>query len=322
MDDRSGSSRIDAPAQTRSPSRNSCPAAEHVAGAGVRQHVDHAACRGLQLQVLEALLGAPQVEQRLLALLPLGGHVRLGPGLVRLDLLRELEQLLIRVEHDELRLLVLDPGNGVSLGHVELGALQVVLRPHQRGLVLLVRDARLGRGLLDLGVGLLQLRLLLLDGPEERGPVELDDDVPRLHDRAALHDLDDLQLAGIHRRGEHDRLERPDLAADFQRVDELPLRDLRGRQVGQRPAARGDEHADDRDGDDDARDHDVARPSDDFRQAFHHDPAWLPTFRATTAPSSRPAVITASWAFVTPIVTGRSSKSSPRLTRTNARSPS
>ena len=161
--------------------------------------------------------------------------------------------------------------------------------------------------LLDLGVGLLELRLLLLHGPLQRGPVELDDDVPRLDDRAALHQLDDLQLAGIHRRGEHDRLERPDLAADFQRVDELPGDDLRGREVGQRPATRGDEQADDGDGDDDAGDHDVAWPSHDCRQALHHDPARLPTLRATTAPSSRPAVMTASWAFVVPTVTARSS---------------
>ena len=55
---------------------------------------------------------------------------------------------------------------------------------------------------------------------------------PALTVDAVLRELDDLQVAGLHRRREHDRLERADVAADLDRVDELAAGDLRGRQIG------------------------------------------------------------------------------------------
>ena len=131
----------------------------------------------------------------------------------------------------QLGLLVLDPRHRVALVHIEPGALDVELRAHQLGRVLLRGDARLGGRLLDLGIRLLQLRLLLLHRPLQGGGIECDDDVAGLDHRAVLRELDDLEVAGLHRRGEHDRLERPDVAADLDRVDELALGDLGRRQV-------------------------------------------------------------------------------------------
>ena len=178
-------------------------------------------------------------------------------------------------------------------------------------------------GLLDLGVGLLQLRLLLLDRPlQRRCRRTATTTSPGLHHRAVLRQLDDLQLAGLHRRRQHDRLERPDLAADLERVDELALRHLGGRQVGHAsrrprwrtrrpPAMATTTHvisSDDccarrRSG----RRRLGATARGVLRCSSAHGCRGVPTLRATTAPSSRPDVTTASWAFVAPSVTGRSS---------------
>ena len=70
----------------------------------------------------------------------------------------------------QLRLFVLDAGDDVALVDVQLRALDVVARLHQRGRVLFLGDSRLRARLLDLCVGLPQLRLLLLNRSLEREP--------------------------------------------------------------------------------------------------------------------------------------------------------
>ena len=175
-------------------------------------------------------------------------------GLVRLDLRAELEEPLTRVGQDELRLLDRDPRSHVAGLDVQLRALDVVLRLHERRRVLFVNELPLTRDLLDFRFRLLQLGLLLEDRPLERRAVELHDDVAGLHGRAVLGELHNLQLAGVQRRRQHDRFERTDFAADFERVDELAARDLRRGKIRQRSAARLHVHADDADRREDARD--------------------------------------------------------------------
>ena len=143
--------------------------------------------------------------------------------LVGLDLLLELALLLLRVDDRELRLLVVEPRDRVPFADVELCALDVVAGLHRRGRVLFLRDAGLRLGLLDFRVRLLQLRLLLLNRALQRRGIELHHHVAGLHHRAVLRELEDLQFARLHRRRQHDRFQRTDLAADLERVDELAL---------------------------------------------------------------------------------------------------
>ena len=132
---------------------------------------------------------------------------------------------------DSLACLVLEPRDGVSPVDVELRALDVVLRLHQRRRVLFVRDARLRVRLLDLGVGLLQLGLLLLNRPLQHRAVELHHDVSGFDLGAVGRELENLELARLHGRRQHDGPERSDLAAKLERIDELAARDVRRRDV-------------------------------------------------------------------------------------------
>ena len=92
-----------------------------------------------------------------------------------------LAQLLLGIGDDQLRLLVLELRHQVALSEIELRAIEVVPRLHHRRLVLLLRDPLLRLHLRDLGVGLLQLRQLLLHPLLQRGRIELDEHVARLH---------------------------------------------------------------------------------------------------------------------------------------------
>ena len=80
--------------------------------------------------------------------------------------------------------------------------------------------------------------------PLQRRAVELHDDVAGLDLGAVGRELEDLQLARLHRRRQDDRPERPDLAAELEGVDELAAGHFRRRQIGHRAAAdRGEETA-------------------------------------------------------------------------------
>ena len=171
-------------------------------------------------------------NERLLALAALVREVGFRRGVSDLIFSSSSLQPLLGVGERQLRLLVLDPRDGVALVDVELRALDVVLRLHQRGRVLLFGDAAPGPSPARSRRRPASAPTASPDRPLQRRAVELDDDVAGLDDRAVLRELDDLQLARLHRRRQHDRLQRPDVAADLERVDELALLHLGGRQIG------------------------------------------------------------------------------------------
>ena len=206
---------------------------------------------------------------------------------------------------------------------VELGALDVVARLHQRGRVLLLGDARLRPRLLDLGVGLLQLRLLLLDRALQRRAVELHDDVAGL-DRssrssrasgsaarptASARTARSTSAAGS-RRGSRGCRRTPLVTSAVGRSGAAP-RPTAGERAGrQRRTTISDRTT-------------ALRGAPQRRRSRLIATAPRPRRSArSTAPSSRPDAITASCALIAPTVTVRSSKPEPRCTRTNARSPS
>ena len=196
IDDRSGSSRTCAPAHARSPFAELDLAAEHAAVALVRHDVDDAGRGRLDHQRGEPLLRAVEVELRLVALAPLRRSRRPPRRSCRTSpSARASRSFCSASATRQLRLLVFELRHEVALAEIELGAIEVVSRAHHRGLVLLRRDPLLRLHLRDLGVGLLQLGLLLLHPLPQRRRVELDEDVARLHRAAVLHELQDLQLA-------------------------------------------------------------------------------------------------------------------------------
>ena len=155
--------------------------------------------------------------------------LRLGFGLAQLQL---------AIRHYQLRLLELQLRHQVALSEIELRAIQVVPRLHHRRLVLLLRDLLLRLHLRDLGVGLLQLRELLLHPLLQRRRIELDEHVAGLHGRPVFCQLDDLELARLRRRREHDRLRRPDVPAELEVVDEVSPHDVDHGDIGRNVRAR------------------------------------------------------------------------------------
>ena len=158
-----------------------------------------------------------------------------GAGLDRQGLRLDLLQPLFGVGRaTSLRLFELDARDEIALAEIELRAIDVVLRLHQRRRLLLERDLRCcACDLLDLRVGLSSARTA---APAAAGAASSRRTrrrtSPVFTAAAVLRELDDLQLAaGLQRRREHDRLRRTDVAADLDVVDEVAARDVRRRDV-------------------------------------------------------------------------------------------
>src|SRR5262249_45580856 len=286
-------------------------AAERSAGPRVFEDVDGAVSRRAQTHRFDRLQRAIDVELRLVALALLAGELGVGPGLRRQRLGFDFLQALLGVAERQLRRLVFDPRDEVALAEIELRPLDVVPRLHQLGGLLLGGDLRLLLGLLDLAFGGLQVRLTLGQALRQLRRIELDEDVPLLHCRAVLHQLDDLEIAaGLQRRREHHRLRRTDVAANLDVVHEVAARHVGGRHVGDRAAARV--HRDRRARDREQDDHDGERAP--VPEDLHL--AGAAALRATVTPSWSPAAMTASWVFIGPMVTSWRSSRPPRCTRT------
>ena len=285
-------------------------APEHAAAAIVRHDVHDPLGGGLDDQRRQALHGPIEIELRLVALAPLGHHVGVGAGPVGSRLLLRFLPFLFGVGDRQLRLLEFELRHEIPLAEVELRAIELVLRAHHRGVVLLQRDALLRLHLRDLRVGLLQLGLLLLHALAKRGAVELHQHVAHLHRAAVLGELDDLQLPCLHRRGQDDRLRRADLAADLQVVDKLPLGHVHGGHVGHRAGAGRHGEAADRDHRDRRHQHEGSGTKE-----LHRITPRL-TLRAMTDPSERPPATTISCVFCVPTEMSRRSNPLPFCTWT------
>ena len=169
-------------------------------------------------------------------------------------------QPLLRVQDEELGALDFRRRLRLRIGLVELRALDVVLRLDDRRVILLGVDLRLLRRLIELGLRLTQLGLLVLQRAAQRQRVEIGDDVALLDGRAVGHELQDLQLAGLIRRGDEHRPERPDVAARLDDFDEVAARDLGGRDVGTAALLERDESGRAKRQDDRRRDEDARAP--------------------------------------------------------------
>src|SRR5262249_12977737 len=122
-------------------------AAERPSRARILEDVDGAVGRRPEHELLDRGVGAIHVEGRLVALPDLADQLGVGAGfrrhLFRLNFL----QPLLGVGERQLRGLVLDARDEIALAQIELRALDVVPRLHQRRLLLLGGGLRLRPGL-------------------------------------------------------------------------------------------------------------------------------------------------------------------------------
>src|SRR4051812_7972557 len=291
-------------------------AAERPARAWILEDVDRAVGGRDQLQRIDRLLRALDVELRLVAAPPLADQFGFRRRLVGHDLGFDFLETLFGVADRELGVFVFDLRDEIAFAQIEPGALDVVLRLGQLGLPLLGGDLLLRQDLLDLPFRGFQLGSALHQALVERRRVELDDHVPLLDGRAVLDQLHDLHFAaGLQRRRHHDRLGRTNVSANLDVVDEVALGHGGRRDVRHRGGTRVHRNAGGGHQRDDADRGEQAA----LAQERHFTPAAL---RATVTPSCRPEVTTASCVFIEPTDTSCRSRRPPRCTRTNACSPS
>ncbi len=156
--------------------------------------------RRAHLHVLDVFLRLIHGQLRLVSLLLIDGDGRLPGSGVRVDVLLQLLEGSFCLTQSKLTFLSVDGANQILLADFQFGLPHVkarfqkrglVLSGLNRGIVLCLHDLLFG--LIVVGAGLLEVVLLL-------AWIEIKHGVARLHLRASLEEMDDLQAAAANRR--------------------------------------------------------------------------------------------------------------------------
>jgi hypothetical protein len=237
---------MDAPGQARSPARNSCCAAEHVADRG--SWAGCSPCRPPAPSPRGSASPRCARSRSKIAFSRLRWRALMSASAAVLsDLIapRARAAAASASASGQLRLLELDPRD-VSPFCTSSFARSMSYCARISAVAFCSSTRRAcARGLLDLGVGLLQLRLLLLHVRWSVDPSNCTSTSPGFTIVPFFARVRIWSSPDCIGEVEHERLERPDLAADLEQVGEVAAGDLHCRHVGHRAPAHADEDAGD-----------------------------------------------------------------------------